>query len=152
MRTRGRIAGVVVGLLAMLGTTVATAGAATAAVDQGPAVAPAQSYYWEWTDGSNKNRRYFYRSDYGVESNLPGLRVRVRPLFPQRTVKLQYFSKQSDRWVTEDGPELTNPQTGNAVVRLNADNCNGQWCNGTYRYRLMAASKTEYFRITFVRD
>jgi hypothetical protein len=150
---RARIAGAMLVVAGVLGASVATAGVASAAIEGGPTIAPAQSYTWEWTDGSTSTRRTFYRSDYGgVESALPGLRAMVRPIYPQRTVKLQYWDPSPGRWRTEDGPEYTNSQTGNAVLRLNANNCSGRWCNGTYKYRLMAASNYKALKITFIRD
>jgi hypothetical protein len=139
--------------LALAGSMLVGVPAASAATDvSSPTLVPTQNYYWKWTDGGTRTRRTFYQSVYGVESNLPGIRVSVRPIYPQRKAKLQYWNKQRSRWMTEDGPEYTNSQTGSTVLRLDAHCSGGGWCNGTFKYRVRLASKVKYLRITFVAD
>jgi hypothetical protein len=63
-------------------------------------------------------------------------------------VYLQFY--QDGRWRTEQSRGTDGD--GIATLTLNPFCSSGQWCNGTYKYRLTVARKVVRLVITYVRD
>ena len=108
-------------------------------------VPAAQQFYWEWSDGVDAKVRTFRESKYQVAENLPQLIVFAEPARPQQYVKLQY--KQDGTWKREDAG-LTSGK-GRVALDLNPYCEDGDWCDGTYRYRLLVNGKYTNFTITY---
>lgn len=133
---------------ALVATTLLVAPAASAAPVVPDARPMATDYYWEWSDGSEKTRRTFAQSEYGTRGALPQLIVTAVPALPPHKVSLQFY--QDGRWQTEQS-RRTNAD-GIATLSLNPFCSSGQWCRGTYKYRLIVARKVQRLVITYVRD
>lgn len=99
-----------------------------------------QHYTWVWTDGSDQTKRYFAESDYGIGSNLPRIKVRSYPSYPQRRVSLSFW--QNGSWHRESS-NMTNSR-GVAVLKLNPYASSGHWANGTWKYRLTVSGSSAY--------
>lgn len=111
-----------------------------------PVLQPAaQEFYWEWSDGADAKRRTFRESEYELPENLPQLIVAAEPAKPQQYVKLQY--KQGSTWRREDAG-LTNSK-GLVRLSLNPYCEDGDWCDGTYKYRLLVNGQYTIFTITY---
>lgn len=133
---------------ALVATTLLNAPAASAGSMVPDARPMATDYYWEWSDGSDNTRRTFAQSEYGTRGALPKLIVTSVPAQPPHTVYLQFY--QDGRWRTEQS-RATNGD-GIATLTLNPFCSSGQWCRGTYKYRLTVARKVVRLVITYVRD
>lgn len=128
--------------------TLLTAPAASAVAVVPDARPMATDYYWEWSDGSENTRRTFAQSEYGTRAALPKLVFTAVPARPPHTVYLQFY--QDGRWRTEQSRGTDGD--GIATLTLNPFCSSGQWCNGTYKYRLTVARKVVRLVITYVRD
>ena len=147
MRT---IRALAVGMLAALITVTAAPAMAAPAAEPAVRVAmvPAvQEFYWDWSDGVDSRTRTFRQSKYEIQENLPTLIVTADPAQPQQYVKLQY--KQGGTWKREDAG-LTNGK-GIAELQLNPYCESGDWCDSTFKYRLLVNGKYTLFTITYIR-
>ena len=107
----------------------------------------AQRFFWEWSDGVDAKVRTFRQNEYQIAENLPQLVVLAEPAKPQQFVKLQY--KQDGTWRREDA-RLTNSK-GIARLSLNPICRSGNWCDGTFKYRLLVNGRYTNFTITYAR-
>jgi hypothetical protein len=138
-----------VGLLAITSLSVLAGPASARPSDRDSSAALAlpavQQFYWEWSDGVDAKVRTFRESRYQVAENLPQLVVSADPARPQQYVKLQY--KQDGTWKREDAG-LTNGK-GTVALDLNPYCKDGDWCDGTFKYRLLVNGRYTNFTITY---
>lgn len=150
IRRAGVLVATAITALAVVALTIVGLPAArSVAVPSAPQARPmATDYYWEWSDGSDRLQRTFAQSEYGTRAALPTLIVTSVPALPPHRVKLQFF--QRGQWRTEQA--RTTNDDGVATLTLNPFCSSGQWCQGTYKYRLTVARKVVRLVITYVRD
>ena len=139
-----------VGMLAALITVTTVPAVAAPAAEpaaRGSMAPAAQQFFWDWSDGVDSKTRTFRESKYKIQENLPTLVVSADPARPQQYVKLQY--KQDGTWKREDAG-LTNSK-GTVSLELNPYCTSGNWCNSTFKYRLLVNGKYTIFTITYAR-
>ena len=150
MRTGGQLARVLVTLVVAAAVGLSIPGAASAAPTLEPgtrigALPAAQEFFWDWSDGVDSKVRTFRESKYQAQENLPVLVVTAEPARPQQFIKLQY--KLKGVWKREDA--ATTNRSGVARLELNPYCTGGDWCDGTYSYRLLVNGIYTIFKITF---
>ena len=114
---------------------VPSVGSAAASTD-GP------TYFWRWSDGSERQARLV---DTARQSRIPGLVVATSPATPGQRVLLQF--RDGTRWRTEDA--ATTRADGTARLDLNPFCEDGDWCRRAFDYRLLAGGRTAELTVTY---
>lgn len=133
MRRSGVLAARLVAISAVLAAGPSVGSAAAA---DGP------TYFWRWSDGSERPTRLV---DTARPSRIPGLVVATSPATPGQRVLLQF--RDGNHWRTEDAA-MTRTD-GTARLDLNPFCEDGDWCRRTFGYRLVAGGRTAALTVTF---
>jgi len=130
------------------GVRAALAVAISALLATGPSVGSAAAasdeptYFWRWSDGSERPTRLV---DTARQSRIPRLVVATSPATSGQRVLLQF--RDGTRWRTEDS--ATTRPDGTATLDLNPFCEDGDWCRRTFGYRLVAGGRTAALTVTF---
>lgn len=95
-----------------------------------------QRFSWEWVGGSTATERTFTQAQYANKTSKIALKVKVRPPRPPHKVALKVF--QGGKWRTHESAK-TSSYTGKARLAINPICTSGNWCNGTFKMKLVVA-------------
>lgn len=137
---RNRYSAVVVTAGLVGASLVGVTNASGARTDSHPEVANApvasQRFSWEWAGGSTATERTFTEAKYANQVSKIALKVKARPPRPSHKVTLKVF--QGGKWQVHQSAK-TSKYTGRARLAINPICTSGNWCNGTFKMKLVVA-------------